>query len=65
MARQPVGEPDVRVQWVRASALKLKLPLNVEVRAAGLVVCSTNIPVFNEWAPLTLVTLPETLNRVL
>ena len=64
-AGQGIGKADVRVAGFEASVLKLKLPLKLDVRAAGRVVCSTKRPIFMLCVPLTFVMLPEKLNSVL
>src|SRR5262245_22529427 len=63
--RSALANPAFVVSGFAPSLLKLKLPLKLDVRAAGRVVCSTNNPVFIVCAPFSLVRLPDTLNRVL
>ena len=59
------AKPTFVLRGFEPSALKLKFPLKLDVRAAGRVVCSTKSPAFIVCAPFSFVMLPETLNKVL
>src|SRR5215207_6328902 len=65
MPRSALANPTFVLFGFAASLLKLKLPLKLDERAAGLVVCSTNTPAFRLCAPFIFVRFPEMLNSVL
>ncbi len=61
----PFANPMLVLSGLDPSVLKLSVPLNVDARCAGRVVCSTKMPVLMLCVPFTFVTLPEMLKSVL